>query len=691
MRELRPLRFGAAFVTTSFLALSAPAYAATVTIPVRLDEQFLRRLVVAQVFTEPGESAVIWDDPLGCGGLTLTKPQVTAKDGKLFVRSTADARWGISAGESCLLPVSWSGLVEVVEQPTVEASRPVVHFEVVDTALLRKNGRKAGIAARFWGWINGYVHPRMASIAVDLHSPVEDLRQFFPLVLPAAYAGDAEATLASVTLDAVRVEDGALVIDVELTSPDPAPGTVPSEEPPLDVREVEQWDAFLTFIVKQAALEIEDVPPRATLLGVLLDSRYEIVEALTNATPDARDPVPELFRKAWARLAPALRDLEAHVPGSAALRYLAFVAAGDALLAIDQLGPGSGLDISADGLRRLARMVAPEETGDPLEYATGVDPSLRESFGFGPPLPLPPPTPEEPAQQRVPELPTATTTSTTTTTNVAVDKPRMATTTTTTTTTIAPSEPATPPMGGPDSVPPPAIEPDSAPLPTSQALPGSATGLATRLFRWLLPSAEAADSPQTDVDARLRNWAPTRKDLDQYLPIIQRVLHRASDATLEKKPVAAPYRSIFRPLVLATAWKETCWRQFVRRAGKVVTLQSSAGAVGIMQVNSRVWRGFYDVEVLKSNTAYNATAGAEILQHYLVDYAIRKKEHELGGGIDALARATYAAYNGGPGHLGRYRSSKTAKSLRQIDADFWRYYQTVKGGNELGVRECYSP
>lgn len=653
MRDRRsPCGLAAAFLVSSSLILAGPAIAGTVTVPVRLDEQFLRRLVIAQVFTEPGESAVIWDDPLDCGGLTLTEPEVTAKDGKLVIRSAADARWGVSVGDNCLLPVSWSGLVEVVDEPTIEPGRPIVHFRVVDTTLYRKNGRKAGIAARFWGWINGYVHPRMASISVDLHAPVEELRQFLPLVLPAAYVGDAEATLASVTLDAVHVEDGALVIDVELTSPDPAPGTVAFEEPPLDVREVEQWDAFLTFIIKQAALDVDDVPLRATLLGVLLDSRYEIVDALTEATPGARDPVPALFRNAWGRLAPALRDLEGHVPGGAALRYLAFVAAGDALLAIDRLGPGSGLDISADGLRRLARMVAPEETGDPLEYATVVDPNLRESFGFGPPLPLPisPPAEIEPI---APAIAGPTTTSTTTTTTT--------------------------------------IPPEPVPSPTSRtAPPKRAPGLA-RVLEWLVPAAEAADSPEPDADARLRNWAPTRKDVDQYLPIVQRVLHRASDATLEKKPVDARYSAIFRPLVLATAWKETCWRQFTRRGGKVVTMQSSAGAVGIMQVNPRVWRGFYDTTVLKTDTVYNATAGAEILQHYLVDYAIRKKEHELGGGIDALARATYAAYNGGPGHLGRYRSNKTAKSLRQIDADFWRYYQTVKGGNELGVRECYSP
>lgn len=665
MRKLRLLRLSAVTITLAAV-FSSPRLAlpATVTIPIRLDEQFLRRLVLDQVFTEPGQSAVIWDDPLGCGGLTLTDPKVTAKKGTLTVRSAAAARWGISAGESCLLPVSWDGLVDVVEQPVIEPGRAVVNFRVADTTLYRKNGRKAGFAARFWGWIKGYVHPRLGSIRVDLAGPVEELRQLLPLVLPAAYAGDAERTLASVDLAGVRVEDGALVIEVAMTSPDPAPQSLPAEEPPLDVREVEQWDAFLTFVVKEAALDIEDVPLRATLLGVLLDSRYEIVEALTDPAPDARDPVPDLFRKAWVRLAPALRDLEGHIPGSEALRYLAFVAAGDALLAIDRLGPGSGLDISADGLRRLARMLAPEETGDPLEYVTGVDASLRESFGFGPPLPLPPAPPpqSETAAAAAPQPETTATTSTTTTTMAAPSPPTDPTTTTTTT------------------LPP-----------TSRASPPPASRLLARILEWLVPQAEAAETPQSDVEARLRNWAPARKDLEDYLPVVQGVLHRASDATLAKKPVAAPYSGIFRSLVLATAWKETCWRQFVRRSGKIVTLRSSAGAVGIMQVNPRVWRGFYDVRALETDTVYNATAGAEILQHYLVDYAIRKKEHELGGGIDALARATYAAYNGGPGHLGRYRSTKTGKSLSRIDADFWRYYQTVKGGDELGVRKCYSP
>jgi hypothetical protein len=699
------------------LAPTRPAFAGTVTIPMRLDEQFLRRLVVAKVFDQPQERAELWRDPDGCGHLILEHPEVEAVDGRLHVRSLGNARWGAAVGDKCLFPLTWSGRVDVVEEPTLERTQPIVHFRVVDTALFDKNGRKATVSSRLWNWIKGYVHPSMESVTVDLHAPVEDLRGLLPLVLPAAYAGSADITLASVTLADARVEDHDLVIDVALASPEPPPGYKPAPEPPLDVHEVEQWDAFLTFVVKRAALDIEDSPVREALLGVLIDSRYDIVNALVDAEPGARDPVPDLFRKAWVRLAPVLRAMDTHLPGSTALRYLAFVAAGDALVAIDKLGPGSGLDISAEGLRRLARMVAPDEQGDPLEYATVVDPELRERLGFGPPLPLPASPPKDLDGPATTVSGPDTTTTTTTAEPVPGEPngiPKDARSDSTPPTAPgsdpsaergeprsprAPAQPEPTVPSPPSSAAPSAPEPPVQAPPTTRSAPPSPTSsVSTGLTRWLagflewlVPPAEAAGESAGDVGKRLRNWAPTRKDLDEYLPIVQRVLHRAADDTLAKKPVDKRYVSIFRPLVLATAWKETCWRQFIRRGGKVVTMESSAGALGMMQVNPRVWRGFYDVNALRADIAYNAHAGTEILQHYLVDYAIKKKEQELGGGVDALARATYSAYNGGPGSIGRYRSEKTAKSLRAIDAEFWRVYQSVKSGNELGVRACYGP
>jgi soluble lytic murein transglycosylase-like protein len=139
--------------------------------------------------------------------------------------------------------------------------------------------------------------------------------------------------------------------------------------------------------------------------------------------------------------------------------------------------------------------------------------------------------------------------------------------------------------------------------------------------------------------------------------------------------------------MLATAWQESCWRQFVKKGEKLAPLSSVTGDLGLMQVNRHVWRGLYDVKGLSGDIEYNGHAGAEILMRYLSRYALRKNEHKQPGGH--LARATYAAYNGGPSHLARYRAEKQISQLKQIDEDFWRKYQAVTSGQELAVKSCY--
>jgi hypothetical protein len=128
----------------------------------------------------------------------------------------------------------------------------------------------------------------------------------------------------------------------------------------------------------------------------------------------------------------------------------------------------------------------------------------------------------------------------------------------------------------------------------------------------------------------------------------------------------------------------------VRRQGKLRAISSGVGSVGVMQVNTRVWRGFYRVESLHRDAGYNARAGSEIMRHYLRDYAIRKGEHLATGRRDALARAAYAIYNGGPSQMTRYRRPDPRASLRRIDESFWEKYQAVQGGDELGVARCFA-
>ena len=209
-------------------------------------------------------------------------------------------------------------------------------------------------------------------------------------------------------------------------------------------------------------------------------------------------------------------------------------------------------------------------------------------------------------------------------------------------------------------------------------------------WRWLLADANAGETDTTSI-ARLDQWLPNETDLDAYLATLDALLSNIAQQEQSRNKVPAPFLEIYRTLLRATAWQETCWRQYVKEAGRIEPIRSSAGSVGLMQINQHVWRGVYDLHKLAVDIAYNARAGNEILVHYLVDFAIKKKEHEVSGDPHNLARATYAVYNGGPGHLRRYRDPKESRSLRDIDAAFWKKYQALRAQGVEAVKQCYGP
>jgi soluble lytic murein transglycosylase-like protein len=123
----------------------------------------------------------------------------------------------------------------------------------------------------------------------------------------------------------------------------------------------------------------------------------------------------------------------------------------------------------------------------------------------------------------------------------------------------------------------------------------------------------------------------------------------------------------------------------LRKDGEVTFLRSSQGSVGILQINERVWRGFYEVEPLRWNIGYNARAGSEILERYR-QLALRSVPGRTG---DDLARAIYALYNGGPGQLRRYLSGKAGPRLRRvIDGLFGEKMRTAPEDVPREVARC---
>ena len=341
-------------------------------------------------------------------------------------------------------------------------------------------------------------------------------------------------------------------------------------------------------------------------------------------------PVPEPLRKlfllSWDRLAPELRQLTKELDSQAAKSLRALLEAGDALRAAQALSDAIGLQVTPQTLREFARLVLPASAGDPLAYDLALDPDLRLLFGFGPPLP--------------------------------------------------------------------AAQP-------SRLLGSSLPAVMVDNRSWFIATALAAPAPllidpeTAALARRLNDWLPTRSDLPEYLPAMRILLQRTADATWQQREsvgraIEPQFNELYRDLVLSTAWQESCWRQFVRHKGKVRPIQSGVGAVGLMQVYPRIWRGFYDVAGLQGDVAYNGRAGAEILHHYLRDYALARREAATVGDADDLARATYAVYNGGPGHLNRYRQAKQRADLREIDNSFLQKYLAVKEGKELEVGRCFS-
>ncbi len=633
---------GAAALPVAAADVEPPRAAAArdVELPLRVDYPFLRRLAVETIFDGPDESARPWRDASGCNRIALAQPALFATDGELHLRARYDARLGAGVGGACGGTTRRSGLFDARLEPRLHPELPIVEFRVAHSELLDADGAKRA-PGRIWEVLRAQVHPRLETLRVDLTRPLGELRAFLPLLVPAGDAALWQRGIDALALEALAVEADALALGLRLPLPDPPvrPPAPDGPEPALTPAELarwesawKSWDAFLTFLIRHG-LRDADAALRRELREVLIDARTDVEAILLAPQPRAAEPVRSLFVETWTRLAPLLRRVAAELPGDSALGYVSLLAAADAYAALDRIGPEYGVELSVDGMRRMARMLDATST-DPTRYDDEVDPELRELLGFGPPLPLPGEEPDTDAD-------------------------------------AADDADAT----GPDEHD---AEPDPAvPPPGARLDPGIRAARGLALLR-------VAGAPRS-----LDTWVPRRGELLDYLARVRELLVAVALETRRDKRLGVRHTPLFRSLVLATAWQESCWRQVTRRGGEVRPLTSGVGAVGIMQVHQRVWRGLYDVNALRSSMRYNARAGSEILHHYLVDYAIARREHEVRKDPDDLARATYAAYNAGPRQLRRYRTPHGGVVGHAIDRSFAEKYRRVQAGDELAVASCY--
>ncbi len=620
------------FITVAVVLLlcsglfAGTAEARQITIPLRLDIGQMRQALIEQVYREPGEQCTMLDDGTGCQLLRLSEPQLDSVKGRLRLVSRGSAHLGISVDDQCVTPLEWNGFVEVFGEPQIDAQKKLLSFKIVESHIYDEQRQHEFLTGKLWDAVKTAVLPRLETCAVDLSQPINRLFTLFPQFLPSREE-KINRLMATLTMSQPRVYKDSLGITLSFQIEPQAKKTA---KPLLIAEKIQE--------IRKKRLERWDAFLTFVIKRMARNNPGPVRQELLNVLIDARYKIVE-------KLAVLKAEATDPVPGL-------FVQAWARLKPIlQQRPPGSrqrdqrqeaNLVSIADSLATLAQQ-APEtgfEVSDEglRSLARVIDPASTED-------PVRYDTAVDPELRRL--------------------------------------------FGFGEPLPQPQINPaiDFASLRYNDDGALSGTRFCRLIAAWVLPDAAAA--PEADAISQLNSWVPNKKELSRYLPLVRELLQKVTEQTLSAAQLDAQYHGLYRHLVLATAWQESCWRQFIRTGDTIAPLKSSGGSVGLMQINQQVWRGIYDQKGLLGDMAYNGRAGCEILLHYLRDFAIGKGEHRKPGGDDNLAHATYAAYNGGPSQLSRYRLPDTKPSLKKIDALWWQKYQAVREGREMDVITCY--
>lgn len=601
------------FTIVLLLFFCSNAFGKEVAVSFKLEHHFIEHVLLEQVFTSKGQSLRVNDDGTGCNFLELSKPRVIDTKNELVrVRVDTWARIGQAVGDRCLMLLDWRGKTDLYNAIELAKNGRFLSIVVKESKLLNRQGMEDESINQVWQWFNANVYPAMNQVTIDLNRPISQLKSFIPVFIPKSEQQVVTRLANSFAIKNVAINPKGILLSLHFDVPQVAQSQKPV--PPLSQAELDllkkkldALDAFVTYTLQSFLTPDTPLKIRVSLLETLINLRYDIIGILSQPKHAGRDPVKRLFISTWQEIAPLIHEIAKLKPKETiSLGFLTFIAANDVLYTIEEIGPALGLDISVDGLKRLARLLNADPKIDPLELDDKSIPSFYLSQKVMSQLDIPVPRAEAPA--------------------------------------------------------------------------------------WLdffISPAMAKTSLDKSMVNKLNRWVPKKNDMGQYLPMVEKVIEHAAEKTLRDSDLDKKYHKLYRSLVYAAAWQESCWRQFEAVKGQRWPLKSRSGDLGMMQINPRVWRGFYNIYDVKWDIVYNAQTGADILMYYLQRYSIRHKEHIKTGKLENLARSAYAGYNGGPRQYKRYRDKSAPKLIQRIDRTFYKKFLSVYNGDTLAVKSCY--
>lgn len=639
---------GLSFIFILFIiGTKAVAETKTTTLPLSIDYPLLQSLTIQAAFTDPGKTARLFKSNDGCTSVTISDPYWREQNGKLQLETRVALTAGKGFGDSCLFPVEWQGYVHLDQMPVIYPNWQL-GFQPLASAIFDIQRKPALLSGVITKLVEQWVFPYLAQIRIDLAPPVADLKQALMPMFSAKIRKIAQKTIDSMRPGEVSVHSKhagiSIIIETASTrkeAPAGSPAPLSQEEVADFIRLWETWDAFLVHIILALTEKPLHNDEKQTLLDTLLETRHLFSVELTKEFIE-KDFVKAQFLWTWEQLSPIFRRHLTEENPSKGLAYLTFFTALDALAVLDTLGPSLGIEISRDGLIRMARLMG-KLPPDQLSYPFGTDQRLRDLLGFEPE--------EDPVfddQQPLQEPPDQDTTGQSDTT-------------------------------GQKGVP-----------------------WQKRLLTFFSSPAVvyAAENPSNDHTAKksriktgikssIKTWIVPKTGVDHYVKRVRSLLKKTADKVMINNATLKEYKRLFNRIVISTAWQESCFRQFHAKNRKLVYLRSYNGSsVGLMQINERVWRGIYDVNKLRWDIHYNAKAGCEILATYLQRYALKKPQRITSLKPAELAGAVYAMYNGGPRQFDKFLYRLNTGKLFVSDRLYKEKYVWVADDKWSMINQC---
>ncbi len=634
----RPLnRFAKSAIGTLMLCLlvGLPAgadQADVITLPIIIDYPLLRVLTIHTAFTGPNQTAQVLDVEDGCTTVTISDPQFTAHEGLVRFETFVNLRAGKSFGDHCFMPVSWQGYLVLFQQPQIDPENWQLSFKTIDSIVYNRHHQPEKIIGILWKLMRSWVYPYLDQIHIDLTPPVADLKYTLSPMFSSLAPKRTRKLLDSMQPGNILVAADHVQVNIHikpLSSNQNTDDASIAPVTPLSKKELDQfitvwetWDALLVSMISSMAGKSLSEESRQILLDTFLDTRHRFTAALASDRIE-KNFVKQQFLWVWEQLSPIFRT---HLSGESAeqtLGYLAFFTASDALAALDKLGPSLGIEMSREGLIRLARLL-----GDPsitLHYRPGTNNRLRRIFGFKP-------FPGE---------------------NIPVETP---------------SHPEAP------------KDPDTDGKKHSEWLPP--------IYYLISPCQALAGEKQTIMN-RLEPWIVPKSDITSYLERIKKLLHKTATTLIQSKSISNHYNELFINLIYSTAWQESCFRQFHTHNNQLVYIRSYNGSsVGLMQINERVWRGIYDLNRLRWDIHYNASAGCEIVATYLRRYVLKRIDQIKSLNMASMAGIVYAMYNGGPSQFNRFLTRLKSGRFQLSDRLFKEKYVWVTNNKWEYINRC---